>query len=194
MLRFLGVFCLCFFLSGCFAPDKYYAVLTLTDKHYIMDFIGEMRMMALYTPQGTDPSVDKMQAQKQILGEFSRVIQEREPSRFEVRMADDALFQTRFTYTSPYAYPEASGLFNFHISENILTVTSRNISPEERKLIQENAIPSQGTLCIKTYGKIIQNNAHEPANILQQCSTWYLKNLDEGVKMIIAFPKSLEVN
>ncbi len=174
-------------------PDKYYAVLTLTEKQYILDFIGEMRIMALYTDAGQDASVDREHAQEQILGEFSRVINERKPERFELRVVDNALFQTRFTYASPYAYPEASGLFNFHVQDNILTVTSRHISPEERTLLEKNNIPSSGTLCIKTYGKILENNAHKPANLLQQCSTWDMKNLDESVKMVIRFANSLDV-
>ncbi len=183
---------LCTLLSGCFVPNKYYAVLTLTDKQYILDFIGEMHIMALHSPDGTDPSVDRKAAQQQILSEFSRVIKEREPTRFELRDVADALFQTKFTYASPYNYPEASGLFTFHVDGHRLTVTSRKIGPEERKLIQEKAIPSEGTLCIKTYGKIIESNAHQKANILQQCSTWHMKNLDDGVKMVIEFPNSLE--
>ncbi len=193
LMKFFALILLCFSLSGCFVPHKYYAVLTLTEKQYFFDFIGEMRIMALYTDAGKDASVDKKHAQQQILSEFSRVIQERNPSRFELRVVEDTVFQTRYTYASPYTYPEASGLFNFHLQDNILTVTSRHISPEERKLLQKNNIPSSGTLCIKTYGKIIENNAHKPANILQQCSTWDMENLDESVKMVIRFANSLDV-
>ncbi len=182
--------CLC--LSGCFVPDKYYAVLTLTDKNYYFNFIGEMHMMALYTPEGQDAAVDKKQAEQQILSEFSRVIKERKPAKFELQPLENALFRTKFEYTSPYAHPEATGLFHFHVEENVLTVTSRHMSEAEKALIHKNDLPSKGTLCIKTYGKILESNAHKPANILQQCSIWNLENLDHGVKMVIRFSKSLD--
>ncbi len=174
-------------------PNRYYATLTLSEQSYTFNFIGEMYMAALYTPALLDPSVDKTLAPKQILSEFKRVIKERKPTHFEVRSIEPSLFQTKFSYTSPYTYPEASGLFNFHKEDNILTVTSRHLSAEDKELLRKYNIPSSGTICIKAYGNIIENNAHEPANILQQCSTWNMKNLDESVKMIIRFPKSLDV-
>ncbi len=150
--------------------------------------------MAYYTPAMQDASVNKEMALEQILTEFKRVIGERKPTTFELRSVAPERFQTKFSYTSPYGYPEASGLFNFHIDDKTLTVTSRHINAEEQALLQKYSIPSKGTLCIKTYGRVLESNAHAPTNILQQCSTWHMENLDENVKMVIRFANSLEVN
>ncbi len=186
--------CLCSVLTftGCFVPNKYLATLTLTEKNYAFEFIGEMRMAGLYSKKvQDDPAWDKQKLAQQILGEFTRVLRERMPDIFELRSVTPDLFQTKFTYTSPYALPEAVGLFNFHIEGKRLTITSRHINAEEHAMLKKYEIPSQGTLCIKTFGKVVQSNAHSPANILQQCSTWHMKNLDEGIKMIIDFPNEL---
>ncbi len=185
---------MCFSLSGCFAPNKYYAVLTLSEKTYTLEFIGEMRIMAYYTQAMQDASVNKTMAVEQILSEFTRVITERQPKVFELRPVAPEIFQTKFTYASPYTYPEAAGLFNFHKDGDTLTVTSRHISLKEKELLHKYNIPSQGTLCIKTHGKILENNAMSPANLLQQCSTWHMENLDESVKMVIRFANSHNVN
>ncbi len=168
------------------------ATLTLTEKNYVFEFIGEMRMAGLYSKKVLDdPAWDKEELSKQIFSEFKRVMQERNPQIFDVRTVATDVFQTKFQYTSPYSLPEATGIFNFHIEGKRLIVTSRHITTEERVSLQKYEIPSQGTLCIKTFGKIVQSNAHSPANILQQCSTWYMKNLDEGIKMVIDFPSEL---
>ncbi len=181
---------LCFLLSSCFVPNKYIATLTLSEEHYTFEFIGEMQMMYMYDATiSKDATFDQAKAAKQVLSEFKRLMAERKPQIFEIRTKTPTIFQTKFSYTSDYSAPEVTGLFNIQKKDNILTVSSRNISPEEHEILKKHKIPSKGTLCIKTFGKIVENNAHEPTNILQLCSTWHLKNLDESVKMVIDFSK-----
>ncbi len=136
-----------------------------------------------------DAGIDMQKAAGQVLSEFKRVMQERKPSVFELRSKTATIFQTKFSYTSSYEHPEVTGLFNIQKKGNVLTLTSRHISSEEYNILKKDNIPSKGVLCIKSFGNIVESNAHSPANILQQCSTWKLENLDEGVKMIIHFQK-----
>ncbi len=175
-------------LFSCFIPNKYIATLTLSEKMYTFEFIGELHMAALHSKKVIDdPSWDKNKLAEQIINEFSRVIKERNPIIFELNFIEPDIIQTKFTYSSPYNHPEATGLFHFKKDGKRLEVNSRYINEEEYEFLQKINIPSQGSLCIKTFGKIIHNNAHEPSNILQQCSTWRMKKLDESIKMVIDF-------
>ncbi len=177
-------------LTACFVPHKYIATLTLSEKYYTFEFIGEMQMMYMYDATlRKDAGIDMEKAAEQVLSEFERVITERKPNVFELRSKTATTFQTKFSYTSSYDLPEATGLFHLHKEGNTLTLTSRKISAEEYNILKENQIPSKGILCVKNYGKILESNAHAPANLLQQCSTWKFENLDERVKMIIQFQK-----
>ncbi len=191
---FMNKFCLvllCFLLTGCLVPDKYQATLEVSNKAYSLEFIGEMRIMVLYTDDYKSGSLNLSPhaepLHKQVVTEFQRVIKERSNARIEVEQKEPVLFRTAFAYTSPYDYPEASGLFNFNIEDSVLTITSRHISPEDKTLLAKHNIPSQGTLCIKTLGEIIESNAQIHSNAFNRCNTWTMKNLDEGIKMVIKF-------
>ncbi len=186
---YLLTLCLsCIYLTACFVPNKYIATLSLSEDAYTFEFIGEMRMMYMYdTSLSNDAGIDMEKAAEQVLSEFKRLMQERKPHIFELRKKTATIFQTKFSYTSPYEFPEVTGLFHIHKQGNVLTLTSRRISKEEHNILKKDNIPSKGVLCVKSFGKILQSNAHSPSNILQQCSTWKLENLDEGIKMIIHF-------
>ncbi len=178
-------------LSGCFVPDKYTATLYFSEKAYTFEFIGELYMMLLYSDAMYEQSLDPKLVPQQIMSEFTRVIKERKHTRMDIERAGQHTFRTAFAYSSPYAYPEATGLFNFKVEGKRLTVTSRYMSPEDKALVAKNNIPSRGTLAIKVYGTIIESNAHEPATPIKQYSVWHLKDLDEPVRMVIDFDEDI---
>ncbi len=198
IFKFLSVACLCLWLSGCLVPDKYNAVLEVNSFSYRFEFIGELRMMLLYTDDyksgslNLAPSAEPLH--KQIVNEFERVITERSLSRIEIEQSEPTTFKTSFGYTSSYAYPEASGLFNFTVDGNILTIESRYINEEDRALLKKYNVPSKGKLCIKTLGKVLESNAQTRGTAFDRCNTWNMENLDEGIRMVIEFQKDLNVN
>ncbi len=195
-LRYLCIALMSCLISSCLVPDKFTAILEVSNKAYSLEFIGELRIMVLYTDDYKSGSLNfsphAQPLQTQVVNEFERVIKERSKSRIEILHDTPEVFKTTFAYTSSYEHPEASGLFNFTISDNILTIRSRHISPEDRKLLQKHNIPSQGSLCIKTTGQVIESNASIAANAFNRCNTWELKNLDDGVEMVIKFHDSIK--
>ncbi len=198
MMRYFCIIFTCFLLSSCLVPDKYNAILEVSNKAYSFEFIGEMRIMLLYTDDYKSGSLNfaphAEPLQNQVVDQFKRVIKERENARIETKHDEPTIFQTSFGYSSVYDYPEASGLFNFEINNNILTIRSRHINPEDRELLLAHNIPSRGKLCIKTTGQVLESNATTHANAFNRCNTWELKNLDEGVKMIIKFHEPIVLN
>ncbi len=196
--KYITIFALCVLLNACLVPNKYNAVLDVSSNSYNFEFIGELRMMLLYTDDyksgslNLAPSAEPLN--KQIINEFKRVISERSLSFIEVEQHEPTVFRTSFAYTSSYAYPEASGLFNFKIEKNILTITSRHMNEGDRALIEKYNIPSRGTLCIRTLGKVLESNAQTSANAFNRCNTWNMENLDEGVRMVIEFKAPLNIN
>ncbi len=197
-LRYVFIIILLPFLTSCLVPDKYNAILEVSNKAYSFEFIGEMRIMVLYTDDYKSGSLNfsphAKPLQNQVVDEFERVIKERKNARIETRHDEPTVFQTSFAYTSTYNYPEASGLFNFEINDRILTIRSRHINNEDMALLAKYNIPSQGNLCIKTTGQVLESNATTPANAFNRCNTWELKKLDEGVKMVIKFHDSINLH
>ncbi len=197
-MRYFGIIFICLLLSSCLVPDKYTAILEVSSNAYSFEFIGEMRIMVLYTDDYKSGSLNfsphAEPLQNQVVDQFKRVIKERDNSRIEVKHVEPTVFQTSFAYSSIYDHPEASGLFNFEVKDNVLTIRSRNINPEDRVLLREHNIPSRGKLCIKTTGQVLESNATTHANAFNRCNTWELKNLDEGVKMVIKFYEPIKLH
>ncbi len=191
-LSLIFVLCCSGFLTGCLVPNNYSATLYVSNYSYSFEFIGEMYMMLMYSDAMYEQSLDPKLIPQQIMSEFKRVITERKHTRMEMKRSGESTFQTAFAYSSPYIYPEASGLFNFKVEGKRLTITSRYMSPEDKALVAKNTIPSRGTVTIKAYGNIIESNAHEPATAIKQYSTWRMKDLHEPIKMVIEFTDELK--
>lgn len=172
-------------LGGCLVPDKYQATLSLSNHAYSFDYIGEMHMMTAYSREFA--AKDPKELARKVVAEFERVIRERPQGVIETRLLSPKVFQTKFLYVSPYALPEASGLFRITVEGNILTVTSRPISAQERETLRLNAISSRGKLCIKAFGTVLASNAHRAATMLDRCNIWELDNLDEPVRLVVQF-------
>lgn len=182
--------CLC----ACFVPNRYKATLSVSQPAYSFSFIGELHIMAAYT-ESYRKSVDdpRILAQK-VVSEFERVIKERQQSTIETRIVSPVLFQTKFLYVSPYTQPEATGMFKMEVKGDTLTVTSRALTEKDKETLRLNNIESRGTLCIKSFGTVLETNAHVTANLLNRCNTWDLDNLDEPVRLVVRFSKPIPMD
>lgn len=186
IIALLGLAC------GCFVPNRYTAILSLSNQAYSFTYIGEMTMMATYSPQYAD--YEPWALARKIVEEFSRVIKERSQVKLETRLISPHVFQTNFLYVSNYDKPEACGLFNISINGNVLTVTSRAISQQEHEMIRLNNVPSEGKLCIKAFGTVLESNAHKAATIFDRCNTWNLKDLNEPIRLVVRYSKPIPLD
>lgn len=188
------ILALTFSLCACFVPNRYKATLSVSQPAYSFDFIGELHIMAAYSDT-YNKSVDdpRMLAQK-VVSEFERVIKERQQASVETRIVSPRLFQAKFLYVSPYTQPEATGMFKMKVEGDTLTVTSRPLSEKDREMLRLNNIESRGRLCIKSFGTVLESNAHRSANLIDRCNVWDLDNLDEPVRLVVRFSKPIPLD
>ena len=181
-------------LAGCFVPNRYKATLSVSQPAYSFDFIGEMHMMAAYTDTYKKAVDDPRILAQKIVSEFERVIKERQQASIETRIVSPTVFQTKFLYVSPYTQPEATGMFQMKVEGDTLTVTSRPLTEKDREMLRLNNIESRGTLCIKSFGTVLESNAQRAANLVDRCNVWNLDSLDEPVKLVVRFSKPIPLN
>lgn len=194
-LKLCFLFGLIFLLKACLVPDTYYAALSLSNGAYSYDYVGDIHMTAVHMPEYIDRAGgNKDGLAKYIVKEFIRVIKERPQSSIKTAMMSPTVFKTQFLYVSPYAYPEATGMFKFKIDGDTLTVTSRAISVSDIEFLEKNNIPSKGLLCIKAFGTVLETNADRTATILNPCNEWDMQNLERSVKLVVKFPKPIKVD
>ena len=178
-------------LAGCFVPNKYRATLSVSQPAYSFEFIGEMHIMAAYTDTYKKSVDDPRMLAHKVVNEFERVIKERQQASVETKLVSPTLFQTKFLYVSPYTLPEATGMFKMKVEGDTLTVTSRPLSEKDREMLRLNNIESRGQLCIKSFGTVLESNAHRGATLLDRCNIWNLDNLDEPVRLVVRFSKPI---
>lgn len=187
----ISTFC-CLLLAGCLVPDKYQAILSVSNPGYSLEYIGEMHMAAAYS-ETYRKSIDndpKKLAQT-VMREFARVIQERPQGQVEIQPVSDTTFRTKFSYISPYTLQEATGLFKLTADGDTLTVTSRPLTAKDKEFLRLNNITSKGKLCIKSFGTVLETNAHRTATLLNRCNEWDLENLDTPVRLVVKFSKPI---
>ncbi|MEG2173499.1 MAG: hypothetical protein RRY29_09605 [Desulfovibrionaceae bacterium] len=183
----------CCLLQGCLVPDKYYATLSLSNHAYSYDYVGDIHMAAAYSDTYLrQVDNDPQKLADRVLKEFVRVIRERQQSSVKVALLSPTTFKTQFLYVSSYAMPEATGMFTFSIAGDTLTVVSRPLSTSDREFLRLNDISSQGTLCIKAFGTVIESNAHKAATMLNRCNEWNLTDLESPIRMVIKYPQPIE--
>lgn len=192
-VRFACVLVACCLLQACLVPDKYYATLSLSNHAYSFDYVGDIHMAAAYSEThkktaGNDPQ----KLAEAVMREFVRVIKERQQSSIKVALLSPSTFKTQFLYVSPYTMPEATGMFSFEAKGDTLTVVSRPLSTKDREFLRLNGITSQGTLCIKAFGTVLESNAHQAATMLNRCNEWKLDDLETPIRMVIKYPQSIE--
>lgn len=196
MHRISRTFCivaLCCLLQACLVPDKYYATLSLSNHAYSFDYVGDIHMAAAYSEThkqsaGNDPQ----KLAEGVMREFVRVIKERQQSSIKVALLSPTTFKTQFLYVSPYTMPEATGMFSFTAEGDTLTVVSRPLSTRDREFLRLNDISSQGTLCIKAFGTVIESNAQQSATMLNRCNEWKLDNLETPIRIVIKYSQPIE--
>ena len=188
-LCLLCLACLC--LSSCLVPDKYLATLSVSNNGYSLEFIGKMHMAASFSDTYKRGAESPEQLAQGIIKEFERVIRERPQSKVETQLLSEHSFATKFSYISPYAYPEATGMFIFSIDGDTLTIASRPISSKDMAFLKETKVTSDGTLCIKAFGTVLETNAEKTATLLNRCYEWKLKDLDHPVKLVVRFSKPI---
>jgi len=188
------LFSLMFLLNGCLVPDNYYALLSLSNGAYSYDYVGDIHMTAAHSQKYIEKAGgDKKRLAEYMVSEFSRVIKERPQGRIKAVIMSPSVFRTQFLYVSFYTYPEATGMFNFEIDGRILTVTSRNISASDKAFLKRFNITSNGLLCIKTFGTVLESNADRSATIFNLCHEWDMKNLDRQVRIVVEFAKPINI-
>ena len=194
-MKILARFCLLCLaglcLSACLVPDKYLANLSVSNNGYSLEFIGKMHMAASFSNTYKQGAESPRQLAEAIIKEFERVIRERPQSKIETQLLSEHSFATKFSYISPYAYPEATGMFIFNIEGDTLTVTSRPISSKDMEFLKETKLSSEGTLCIKAFGTVLETNAEKSATLLNRCNEWKLKDLEHPIKLVVRFSKPI---
>ncbi|MDE7063981.1 MAG: hypothetical protein K2O70_00705 [Desulfovibrionaceae bacterium] len=183
---------LCLLLAGCLVPDKYHAVLSLSNPGYSLEYIGEMHMAAAYSEtyrRSIDSDPQKLA--RTVMREFARVVRERPQGQVEIQPVSDTTFRTKFSYVSPYNLPEASGMFKLSVDGDTLTVVSRPMSAKDKEFLRLNDITSKGKLCIKAFGTVLETNAQRTATILNRCNEWDMDNLDTPIKLVVKFSKPI---
>ena len=183
---------LCLLAAGCLVPDKYHAVLSVSNPGYSLEYIGEMHMVAAYSEtyrRSIDNDPKKLA--RTVMSEFARVIKERPQGQVEIQPASDNTFRTKFSYVSPYNLPEASGMFKLSVDGDTLTVVSRPLSAKDKEFLRLNDITSKGKLCIKAFGTVLETNAQRTATMLNRCNEWDLENLETPVKLVVKFSKPI---
>lgn len=196
MRRISRTFCivaLCCLLQACLVPDNYYATLSLSNHAYSFDYVGDIHMAAAYSEThkqsaGNDPQ----KLAEGVMREFVRVIKERQQSSIKIALLSPTTFKTQFLYVSPYTMPEATGMFSFTAEGDTLTVVSRPLSTRDREFLRLNDISSQGTLCIKAFGTVIESNAQQAATMLNRCNEWKLDNLETPIRIVIKYSQPIE--
>lgn len=189
----LAVMVLCLLLQACLIPDKYYATLSLSNHAYSYDYVGDIHMAAAYSDlykkgAGNDPQ----KLADSVMTEFVRVIKERQQSSIKTAMLSPTTFKTQFLYVSPYTQPEATGMFTFSAQGDTLTVVSRPLSAKDREFLRLNHITSQGTLCIKAFGTVLESNAQKSASMLNRCNEWQLTDLETPIRIVVKFSQPVE--
>lgn len=190
-LLFFVVF-LCGALQACLVPDKYYATLSLSNHAYSFDYVGDIHMAAAYSEMykkgaGNDPK----KLAESVMAEFVRVIKERQQASVKIALLSPTTFKTQFLYVSPYTQPEATGMFTFTAQGDTLTVVSRPLSTKDREFLRLNNITSQGTLCIKAFGTVLESNAQKSASMLNRCNEWQLDDLENPVRIVIKYSQPI---
>lgn len=188
----LAVVALCGLLQACLVPDKYYATLSLSNHAYSYDYVGDIHMAAAYSEMykksaGNDPK----KLAESVMGEFVRVIKERQQASVKTAMLSPTTFRTQFLYVSPYTQPEATGMFAFSAEGDTLTVVSRPLSTKDREFLRHNNITSQGTLCIKAFGTVLESNAQKSATMLNRCNEWQLDDLETPIRLVVKFSQPI---
>lgn len=191
--RLVCVLLACCLLQACLIPDKYYATLSLSNHAYSFDYVGDIHMAAAYSEThkqsaGNDPQ----KLAEAVMREFVRVIKERQQSSIKVALLSPSTFKTQFLYVSPYTMPEATGMFTFDVKGDTLTVVSRPLSTKDREFLRLNDISSQGTLCIKAFGTVIESNAQHSATMLNRCNEWKLDDLETPIRIVIKYSQPIE--
>jgi hypothetical protein len=195
--RFLLSLCACLCLSalsGCLVPDRYIATLSLSNTGYSFEFIGKMHMAASYSETYKRGADNPQQLAKAIITEFERVIKERPQSGVETQPLSAHAFGTKFLYVSPYSLPEATGMFAFTVDGDTLTAISRPVSSGDMDFLKEHKITSQGTLCVKAFGSVLESNADKSATLLNRCNEWNMDGLERSVKIVVRFPKPIPLS
>lgn len=174
-------------------PDKYYATLSLSNHAYSYDYVGDIHMAAAYSEThkrsaGNDPQ----KLAEAVMREFARVIKERQQASIKIAPLSPTTFKTQFLYVSPYTLPEATGMFSFDVKGDTLTVVSRPLSATDLDFLQQNGISSQGTLCIKAFGTVLESNADHAATMLNRCNEWKLDDLERPIRIVIKFSQAIE--
>ncbi len=178
-------------LYGCLVPDRYIATLSLSNNAYSFEFIGKLHMAASYSETYKRGAENPKQLAGAIMKEFERVVKERPQSSVEIQPLDDHSFGAKFIYVSPYSLPEATGMFAFTVDGDILTVISRPVSTSDLQFLKENKITSQGTLCIKAFGTVLESNADKKATLLNRCNEWNMTDAGREVKIVVRFPREI---
>jgi hypothetical protein len=150
-------------------------------------------MAASYSDTYKRGADNPRQLAQAIIAEFERVIKERPQSSVETQPLSEHSFGAKFLYVSPYSLPEATGMFAFTVNDDTLTVVSRPISSTDMQFLKENGIPSQGTLCVKAFGSVLESNADTSATLLNRCNEWNLDGLERPVKIVVRFPRPIPV-
>jgi hypothetical protein len=173
-------------------PDKYIATLSVSNNAYSLDFIGKLHMAASYSETYKQGMDNPRQLATSIMGEFERVIKERPQSQVETLFLDEHSFGTKFVYISPYYLNEATGMFDFTVSNgDTLTVVSRPISTKDMELLKQNNLTSKGSLCIKAFGTVLESNADRHATLIDMCHRWELNDLERQVRLVVRFTKPI---
>lgn len=179
-------------LSACLVPDKYYATLSLSNHAYSFDYVGDIHIAAAYSDihqksAGNDPQ----KLAQSIVQEFTKFIKERSQASVKTALMSPTTFKTQFLYVSPYSQPEVTGMFSFTVKGDTLTVVSRHLSTKDKEFLRLNEITSQGTLCIKAFGTVLESNAHKAGTLLNRCNEWNLEDLENPVRIVIKFPQTI---